>query len=413
MHYYYSPEKNKKSIEKRMKNSIYALLFLIQTQLLVTNGFVVPSRIVIPCSRTHYNEASASSVSSAASAASYGFLSLSPTSSCKNDKSGIIMAAASASIDMDEDSPRPNDESSSTKGGDASMASLTFNLVKSIVGAGVLSLPAGIASFGNAPSAMIPASILIVAIGGLSGYGFSLIGRVCAYTSSTSYREAWEKSIGKETSAIAAASCTIKTAFATTAYSMILADTFKAIFSSVGFSLSRANTLLGLTATVLLPLCLLKNLSSLAPFSLLGIIGMAYTAVAMGLRFFMGSYSFPAGKFLADIPAALQPSFGTVGAAGVFNPGSCILICMLSTAYMAHFLAPKFYIELKDNTIERYNKLVSTSFAISILSYVIMAAFGFLTFGANSSGVILNNYSNKDVLLGLSRVAVAISLVFR
>ena len=80
---------------------------------------------------------------------------------------------------------------------------------------------------------------------------------------------------------------------------------------------------------------------------------------------------------------------------------------------MAHFLAPKFYIELKDNTIERYNKLVSTSFAISILSYVIMAAFGFLTFGANSSGVILNNYSNKDVLLGLSRVAVAISLVFR
>ena len=69
------------------------------------------------------------------------------------------------------------------------MRSSIVNLVKSIVGAGVLSLPAGIASFGNAPSALIPASVLIALIGGLSGYGFSLIGRVCHYTGSTSYRE--------------------------------------------------------------------------------------------------------------------------------------------------------------------------------------------------------------------------------
>ncbi len=86
---------------------------------------------------------------------------------------------------------------------------------------------------------------------------------------------------------------------------------------------------------------------------------------------------------------------------------------MLSTAYMAHFNAPKFYMELENNTIKRYNKLVSTSFAISIVSYIVMAAFGFLTFGAASSGLILNNYSNKDVLMGLSRVAVAVSIVFR
>ena len=306
-----------------------------------------------------------------------------------------------------------SNDSNTQGGGDASMSSLTFNLVKSIVGAGVLSLPAGIAAFGNAPSAMMPASFLITIIGMLSCYGFSLIGRVCAYTGSTSYREAWEKSISKETSIIAAASCTFKTTCATMAYSMILADTFKAIFSSVGLNLTRSNTLLGITTLVLLPLCLLKNLASLAPFSLLGIIGMGYTALAMGYRFLTKSYTFPAGKFLADISSTLQPSFGNIGAAGVFNPSSFILICMLSTAYMAHFNAPKFYIELKNNTIKRYNTLVSTSFAISIASYVVMAAFGFLTFGGASSGLILNNYSNKDVLMGLSRVAVAVSIVFR
>lgn len=317
---------------------------------------------------------------------------------------GLHMASAVAGVDTSD---------SDSKGGDASMSSLTFNLVKSIVGAGVLSLPAGISAFGNSPSAMIPASFLITAIGILSCYGFSLIGRVCAYTGSTSYREAWEKSINKESSIIAAASCTFKTTCATMAYSMILADTFRAIFASVGLNLTRSNTLLGITSLVLLPLCLLKNLASLAPFSLLGIIGMGYTAFAMGFRFVTKSYAFPAGKFLADIPANLQPSFGNIGAAGVFNPSSFILICMLSTAYMAHFNAPKFYIELKNNTIKRYNTLVSTSFAISIASYIAMAAFGFLTFGQASSGLILNNYSNKDVLMGLSRVAVAVSIVFR
>ena len=258
---------------------------------------------------------------------------------------------------------------------------------------------------------MIPAAFLIAAIGGLSGYGFSLIGRVCAYTKASSYREAWEKSINKETSIIPAASCTFKTALATTAYSMILADTFRAIFATVGLNLTRTNTLLGVTSVILLPLCLLKNLAALAPFSLLGIIGMVYTAFAMGVRFFGGAYA-PGGAFLASVAPSLQPAFGNIGAAGALSPNSFILVCMLSTAYMAHFNAPKFYNELKDNTLERFNTLVGSSFAISILTFIAIAALGFLTFGSASSGLILNNYSNKDSLMGLSRVAVAVSLVF-
>ena len=121
----------------------------------------------------------------------------------------------------------------------------------------------------------------------------------------------------------------------------------------------------------------MKNLSSLAPFSLAGIIGMMYTATAMALRYFGGAYKLaagedsPAGKFLADVSTNLQPVWGDKGASAVLSPNSFILICMLSTAYMAHFNAPKFYLELKNNTIKRFNTVVSTSFGISI---VIMAA---------------------------------------
>ena len=56
------------------------------------------------------------------------------------------------------------------------MSTEIFNLVKSIVGAGVLSLPAGIAAFGDAPSAVIPASLLIAVIGSISG---EFVGYVC------------------------------------------------------------------------------------------------------------------------------------------------------------------------------------------------------------------------------------------
>jgi amino acid permease len=72
----------------------------------------------------------------------------------------------------------------------------------------------------------------------------------------------------------------------------------------------------------------------------------------------------------------------------------------------------KFYTELKEKTLPNYYRVVSTSFAASIVIFALMAAIGFLTFGSNSSGLILNNYSTRDSLMSLSRIAVTVSLVF-
>mmetsp|Transcript_11320 Transcript_11320/g.19649 ORF Transcript_11320/g.19649 Transcript_11320/m.19649 type:complete len:479 (-) Transcript_11320:90-1526(-) len=297
-------------------------------------------------------------------------------------------------------------------GGTATMSNEMFNMVKAVVGVGVLSLPAGIAAFGDAPSAAIPAAILIATIGAIAAYNFSLLGRLCAMTGATSYRSAWEKSVGESTAWIPGSSCVIKTFFAILAYSMVLGDTFSALFKTFGMSVSREKALIGLTVTVLLPLCLLKNLSSLAPFSLAGIAGMLYTAVAMAIRFFDKSYASTDSGFAMDVAESLRPSIGTKGATAVFSSNAFILICMLSTAYMAHFNAPKFYLELENNTIARWNTVVATSFSISILFFIGIAAMGFATFGGASNGLILNNYSTKDSLMGFSRVAVAFALVF-
>mmetsp|Transcript_2581 Transcript_2581/g.6195 ORF Transcript_2581/g.6195 Transcript_2581/m.6195 type:complete len:486 (-) Transcript_2581:201-1658(-) len=312
---------------------------------------------------------------------------------------------------MTADAVAAEPEESPIEEGDATVTQLIFNLVKGIVGAGVLSLPAGIAAFANAPGGVVPAVSLIAGIGGLSAYGFALIGRCCAYTNTKSYRDAWSATVSEKSSWLPATAVTFKTCAACLAYSMILGDTFVSLLSTVGIAATKLSVTLGLTGAVLLPLCLMKNLSSLAPFSLVGSLGMIYTALTMTFRYLGKAYT-ATGAFGADNVATLRPKFGSVGAAGAMTPSAAIFISMLSTAFMAHFNAPKFYNELKDKTLPKYYKVVSTSFAVSISLFALVAAIGFLTFGANSSGLILNNYSTRDGLMNLSRIAVAVSLVF-
>lgn len=268
----------------------------------------------------------------------------------------------------------------------------------------------GIAAFGNAPSALLPATALIALMGGVSAYTFGLIGRVCADTNTESYSDAWDATVGSKFSPVIAFSCFIDCFAGNLSYSMILADTFASLLAAMGIAVTRTQSLIGVTGAFLLPLCLLKNLSSLAPFSLVGIMGMLYTTIAMAVRYLGGSYA-ATGKFAASALAA--PSFGTKGASSVLSPQALILTCMLSNAYIAHFNAPKFYLELKNNTLPRFYQVIAWSFGASILLYSIITGLGFLTFGAASNGLILNNYSNKDLLMSFSRVAVAISIMCR
>ncbi len=78
----------------------------------------------------------------------------------------------------------------------------------------------------------------------------------------------------------------------------------------------------------------------------------------------------------------------------------------------SHVAPSQFYTELKDKTLPKYYRVVSTSFAISIAIFSLIASIGYLTFGSHASGLILNNYSTRDGLMSLSRIAVAVSLVF-
>lgn len=298
-------------------------------------------------------------------------------------------------------------------GGTASIPSEVFNLFKNLVGAGALGLPSGVAAFANSPSALIPASLVMIGMGLCFAYYFLLMGRICGLTRAASYREAWEITMGDQCAGVVPLAIILMASLGNLAYSMILADTTKSLLLTAGFAVTRTQSMIAVTVLVLLPLCMIKHLSVLAPFSFLGLLGLFFTVGVMALRYFDGTYDPDrGGKYLEGLPEDLQPSFGSVGAGGAWSSKFLILVCMSYQAYFAHYNSPRYYVELKNNTIGRFTTVVASSFGFSAAIYIALTTFGFLTFGANSDGNILNNYSTNDGLATCCRLAIAVALAF-
>ena len=113
--------------------------------------------------------------------------------------------------------------------GSATIPNEVLNLVKNIVGAGALALPGGVAAFANAPSVLFPAAFWLVFMAAIFGYYFLLLGRTCKFTGTSSYAEAWERTMGEAGSGFVAFSVALKAGMGNLECSIILADSFQSI----------------------------------------------------------------------------------------------------------------------------------------------------------------------------------------
>lgn len=172
-------------------------------------------------------------------------------------------------------------------------------------------------------------------MGMMFAYEFELIGKVCSITFSNTFREVWQDTVGDNGAIAVSLFNMLKPALGNLSYSMILADTFRSLFSSMGFEVSRTLSLLLISVVGILPLCLMKNLDALSPFSVLGTAGVFITAACMGLRYFDGSYDpLRDGRFVEDIPDNLRPVFGTYN--GAWTGAVLVFVAMIYEAFVAH-----------------------------------------------------------------------------
>lgn len=338
-----------------------------------------------------------------------------PTSCSTAKKCWDSTSFLSVSRDENNDDSTKSSSSSSSVG-DAPIPNLTISLIKSIVGAGVLSLPAGFAALG-ASSDIVPAAVAtVLCSGALNAFYFRLVGVVCATTGAASYREAWERTVGTRTSSIIVLVVTLKTALSCLAFSIILADSAQALVNAAGWTdVSRTAALLGVTVVALVPLTLRRDLTSLAPFSAVGLLGVLITAITIIIRCKDGTYAVDTGTFVQDLPERFHPSFVDAATAATTSgadgwPG-VVLVCTLATAFVAHYNAPRFYSELRDSSVERFQTVTFASYTVAAVLFVIVGCCGFLTFGQASNGYILNNYSPADPLANFSKTALTCSIV--
>mmetsp|Transcript_63472 Transcript_63472/g.187415 ORF Transcript_63472/g.187415 Transcript_63472/m.187415 type:complete len:357 (-) Transcript_63472:321-1391(-) len=207
--------------------------------------------------------------------------------------------------------------------------------------------------------------------------------------------------------------------------SMILADVAQPVLRAVGIEATRVQALVSVTVAVLLPLCLQEDLRTLAPFSFLGNLGMLYTAGAMAMRYMGGDYA-PGGRFLDDVPEALRPRFGNRGAVNALRGdgdrrgGALALINMLSTAFLAHYVAPRICSSSPPSSSDSSDRASSSSLVVVRASFFSAAAYlsavsalGFLTFGSACSGFVLDNYSPRDRLMVAARLTVVVGVAFQ
>ena len=225
----------------------------------------------------------------------------------------------------------PHDNVTDTKG-EATIASEVSTMAKNIIGCGVLSLSGGLAQAANSPSAVYAGNFWILVLGGIFGYFCFLIAKVCNIVGRTTYRGIWQETIGSRGGTAISLANALKAGLSELAYASILADTTKSLVASfLEINLSRTLCLIAITLVAILPLCLLKNLHVLAPFSVVGTAGVILTAAAMAVRYFDGSY-LEGGKYFDDIPSDMQPSFGTRNDAWTLS--ILPFVCMTYEAYV-------------------------------------------------------------------------------
>ena len=135
---------------------------------------------------------------------------------------------------------------------------------------------------------------LSLLLGLASAYTFSLVGHCCDVSHKFSFKQLCRVTGIRGFESAVALAIALKTLLTCLSYSIVIRDGFSSLMVTVQAPQWLSEpwlVLVALTSTCLLPLCLLKNLSSLWFSSLLGSLCMVYTVTFMAIRLADSSYS--------------------------------------------------------------------------------------------------------------------------
>lgn len=299
----------------------------------------------------------------------------------------------------------------------ASIATSVFNLANNVAGAGILTLAAGKAS----GTGWIPSIAICLVLAAVSSHTFSLVGKSCELTGLDSFKDLWGYAFAKQSAWIVDTMVFVQCFFVSIIYTGLLGDVFSALLQgTLGIHewwTSRTSIILLAASTILFPLNLIRDLSSLGFTSILGLIAVLYTVGFMVVRAVDGTYAIgsamePMGRFVAEGLVPKIPSFAKSSLWNV-DLNSLVLTSNLGLAFISHYNAPSYWKSLgKSASSERFGIVSKRAYCILASIYTTTMVAGYATFGDVSMGNILLNYSSSDILATLGRLATGCSIIF-
>ena len=211
-----------------------------------------------------------------------------------------------------------------------------------------------------------------------------------------------------------AAANLVKTLFTCTAYALVIgrnAEDVLAPLRSNSWFCTKRGSWITILICVLLPLCLLRDMGKLAWTSFLGLLCETGVVCFMVVRLLDGSYQ-PGGEFYGSQRPAARVNWGEHGAPEMWtvSPATLTLIASMSTAFLAHYNAPKFYHQLRHRSPRQFLGATAASFTCALGLFLTCMVVGYLTFGQDCAGNILHNYSNQDTAAEASRAAMLLAV---
>ncbi|RSH89397.1 hypothetical protein EHS25_002509 [Saitozyma podzolica] len=149
------------------------------------------------------------------------------------------------------------------------------------------------------------------------------------------------------------------------------------------------------TICVSLPLSLHTDIVKLSKSSSFALISMGIIVSSVVLR------AAAVDKELRGPPLA---------ALSVVRPGVFEAIGVISFAYVCHHNTMYIYQSIHTPTLDRFAAVTHVSTSISLITCLLMAVTGYLTFTDKTQGNILNNFSADDLLINIARACLGANM---
>ncbi|WOG99282.1 hypothetical protein DCAR_0518630 [Daucus carota subsp. sativus] len=265
-----------------------------------------------------------------------------------------------------------------------------FNLTTTVIGAGIMALPATMKIMG-----IITGTIMIVVMGILAEVSIELFVRYSVESKADSYGEAVQNALGKNAKILSEICIIINNAGILVVYLIIMGDVMSGSWQHAGvfdqwwghgFWDHRKLLILLVLIIFLAPLCALDRIDSLSLTSaasvVLAVVFIVVAFVVAFVKFLQGTLDSP--RWVPDL-SSTQAIMDLL-----------VVIPIMTNAYVSHFNVPPIYNELEGKSPEKMNRVGRITTVLCIFLYASTAISAYLIFANDTESDVLTNF-DKDL----------------